>query len=60
MSTVDRCLERLAYLDQADHLLNEVRLYSSQRPLSERLAEHRSLLGEARRHLDTARTVGLD
>lgn len=60
MSTVDRCLERLAHLDRADHLLNEVRLYSSQRPLSERLSEHRLLLGEARRQLDTARAVGLD
>lgn len=58
MSTIDHCLERLALLDQADRLLNEVRLYGQHGPAREAMARHRMLLGEARRHLDTARAVG--
>ncbi|MBP2300077.1 hypothetical protein [Azospirillum picis] len=58
MSNIDHCLERLNLLDRADRLLNEVRVYSSHGSVREMLAEQRLLLGEARRHLDSARAVG--
>ncbi|AWK86421.1 hypothetical protein [Azospirillum thermophilum] len=58
MSKIDQCLERLALLDRADRLLSEVRLYHHQVPLREQFAQHRMLLGEARRHLDSARSIG--
>ncbi|PWC39309.1 hypothetical protein [Azospirillum sp. TSO35-2] len=58
MSTIDRCLERLALLDRADRLLNEVRVYGQYGSVRDTLAQHRLLLGEARRHLDSARSVG--
>jgi hypothetical protein len=57
MSTIDHCLKRLALLDQADRLLNEVRVYGQHGSIREALAEHRILLGEARRHLDSARSM---
>ena len=58
MSNVDHCLERLALLDRADRLLSEVRVYGQYGSVRETLARHRLLLGEARRHLDSARSVG--
>ncbi|MBP2233343.1 hypothetical protein [Azospirillum agricola] len=58
MSNIDHCLERLALLDRADRLLNEVRVYGHHGSMRETLAQHRLLLGEARRHLDSARSVG--
>lgn len=57
MSTIDHCLKRLALLDQADQLLNEVRVYGQHGTMREKLAQHRVLLGEARRHLDSARSM---
>ncbi|MFD1626410.1 hypothetical protein [Azospirillum griseum] len=57
MPTIDRCLKRLALLDQADRLLNEVRLYSAQGSMRDALERYRALLGEARRHFDSARAV---
>ncbi len=58
MPDIDHCLERLALLDRADRLLNEVRVYGQHGSVRETLAQHRLLLGEARRHLDSARSVG--
>lgn len=58
MSNIDHCLKRLALLDRADRLLNEVRVYGQHGPIREALAHHRLLLGEAKRHLDSARSVG--
>lgn len=58
MSNIEHCLERLALLDHADRLLSEVRLYGHRGSLRETLAQHRRLMGEARRHLDSARSVG--
>lgn len=58
MSNIDHCLERLALLDRADRLLNEVRVYGQHGSMREALAQHRLMLGEARRHLDSARSVG--
>lgn len=55
MSVIDQCLERFAHLDHADRLLNEVRVYNTALPLREAMAQHRALLTEARRHLETAR-----
>lgn len=57
MSTIDHCLKRLALLDQADRLLSEVRVYGQHGSMRETLAQHRILLGEARRHLDSARSM---
>ena len=57
MSVIDQCLERIAHLDRADHLLNEVRVYNHRLPIREALAQHRALLSEARRHLESARTL---
>jgi hypothetical protein len=60
MPTIDHCLKRLALLDQADRLLNEVRVYGQHGSTRETLAQHRVLLGEARRHLDSARSMDGD
>lgn len=57
MSVIEQCLERIAHLDRADHLLNEVRVYNNRLPIREALAQHRALLSEARRHLESARTL---
>lgn len=57
MSAIDHCLQRIAHLDRADRLLNEVRLYDSQMPIREALTQHRQMLCEARRHLESARTL---
>ena len=56
MLVLDHCLERMAHLDRADRLLNEVRVYNSRLPIREALAQHRALLSEARRHIESART----
>ena len=52
MSVLDQCLERMAHLDRADRLLNEVRVYNTRMPIREALAQHRALLTEARRQAD--------
>ncbi|KAA0676631.1 hypothetical protein [Roseomonas genomospecies 6] len=57
MSALDQCLERMAHLDRADRLLNEVRVYNTRTPIREALAQHRALLTEARRHIESARTM---
>ncbi|WP_448202493.1 hypothetical protein [Azospirillum sp. sgz302134] len=57
MSVIDQCLERIAHLDQADHLLSEMRVYTSRMPIREALAQHRALLSEARRHIESARML---
>ena len=57
MPNVEHCLERLALLDRADRLLNEVRVYNTRMPIREALAQHRALLTEARRHIESARTM---
>ena len=57
MSVVDQCLERIAHLDRADHLLNEVRVYSTHLPVRQALEQHRALLREARRHIESARAL---
>ncbi len=57
MTALDRCLERIAHLDRAAHLLNEVRFYNSHLPVREAFARHRVLLGEARRHLESAASL---
>lgn len=57
MSAIDHCLERIALLDRADHLLNEVRLYDRRLPIREALAQHRALLSEARRHIESAQAL---
>lgn len=57
MSVVDQCLERIAHLDQADHLLNNMRVYNTHLPVREALEQHRALLCEARRHIESARAL---
>ena len=57
MSLLDQSLERMAHLDRADRLLNEMRVYNSRLPIREALAQHRALPTEARRHIESARTL---
>ncbi|MCW2247698.1 hypothetical protein M2352_003332 [Azospirillum fermentarium] len=57
MTAFDHCLQRIAHLDRADRLLNEVRLYDSRMPLREALRQQQQMLSEARRHLESARTL---
>lgn len=57
MTTFDHCLQRIAHLDRADRLLNEVRLYDNRMPIREALRQHQQMLSEARRHLESARTL---
>jgi len=57
MNRFEDCLNRIALLDQADRLLSELRVYSHKVPVREAIAQHRALLSEARRHLDSARSV---
>ncbi len=57
MSLLDQSLERMAHLDRADRLLNEMRVYNSRLPIREALVQHRALLTEARRHIESARTL---
>ncbi|HYH17700.1 MAG TPA: hypothetical protein VD995_03685 [Azospirillum sp.] len=57
MNAIDHCLQRFALLDQADGLLNEVRLYRTGVPVREAIAQHRALLREARRHLESAQSL---
>lgn len=57
MSAFDHCLQRIAHLDRADRLLNEVRLYDPRMPIREALLQHQQMLQEARRHLESARTM---
>lgn len=57
MNAIDHCLQRFALLDRADDLLNEVRLYRTGVPIREAIAQHRALLHEARRHLESAQSL---
>ena len=57
MSVIDQCLERMARLDRADHLLNEMRVYNARLPVREAMAQHRALLNEARRHIESAQSL---
>jgi len=57
MNAIDHCLQRFALLDRADDLLNEVRLYRTGVPVREAIAQHRALLREARRHLESAQSL---
>ena len=57
MSVIDQCLERMAHLDRADRLLSEMRVYNTRLPVRESMAQQRALLGEARRHIESARSL---
>ena len=57
MNRFDECLNRIALLDQADRILSDLRVYSHKVPVREAIAQHRALLSEARRHLDSAQSL---
>ncbi|HYG91627.1 MAG TPA: hypothetical protein VD978_35865 [Azospirillum sp.] len=57
MNAIDHCLTRIALLDRADRILNEVRVYGHNVPVREAIAQHRALLSEARRHIESAQTL---
>ncbi|PWC54335.1 hypothetical protein [Azospirillum sp. TSO22-1] len=54
MNGFEESLHRMALLDRADRILNEVRVYSHQVPVREAIAQHRAMLSEARRHIESA------
>ena len=56
MNGFEDSLHRMALLDRADRILNEVRVYSHRVPVREAMAQHRAMLSEARRHIESART----
>ena len=56
MNGFEECLHRMALLDRADRILNEVRVYGHRTPVREAIAQHRALLREARRHIESAQT----
>ena len=57
MNGFNHCLDRMALLDRADRILNEVRVYGHQTPVREAIAQHRALLREARRHIESAQSL---
>lgn len=57
MKGFEVCLHRMALLDRADSILNDVRVYSHRVPVREAMAQHRAMLIEARRHLESAKTL---
>ncbi|WP_029011076.1 hypothetical protein [Azospirillum halopraeferens] len=57
MNALDHCLQRIALLDRADEILNQMRVYDTGLPVREAMARHRATLNEARRHLDSARAL---
>ncbi len=57
MNGFDHCLHRIALLDRADRILNEVRVYGQGVPVREAIAQHRALLREARRHIESAQSL---
>ncbi len=57
MNGFDHCLHRMALLDRADHILNEVRVYGHGVPVREAIAQHRALLREARLHIESAQSL---
>lgn len=57
MNGFDHCLDRIALLDQAARILSEVRIYPQGVPIREAMAQHRALLSEARRHIESAQSL---
>jgi len=58
MNAIDHCLHRFALLERADHILNEVRVYGRGGvPVRDAIAQHRALLSEARRHIESAQSL---
>lgn len=61
MSTTARLtavlLDRLARLDQAEHLLLQTRVHDYASPMRDNFARHRRIVNEARRHIDAARFI---
>ena len=57
MNGFDHCLDRMALLNRADRILNEVRVYGHRTPVREAIAQHRALLREARQHIESAQSL---
>ncbi|WP_448191119.1 hypothetical protein [Azospirillum sp. sgz301742] len=57
MNGFNQCLDRIALLDRADRILSEVRVYGPGIPVREAIAQHRALLSEARRHIESAQSL---
>ena len=57
MNGFDHCLDRIALLDRADRILNQVRVYGHGTSVRETIAQHRALLSEARRHIESVQSL---
>lgn len=55
--TTDTAFTIMAFLDKAEQMLGDVRLYPTGGTLRERLERNRETLAHARRHLEQARAL---
>jgi hypothetical protein len=55
--TTDTAFTIMTFLDKAERVLGDVRLYPTGGTLRERLASNRETLALARRHLEEARSL---